>query len=171
MTIGIDVTPYEAVDLIQKRLKDKKIILRKRMKDMLKRLNEKILNNDFFDKKYLQAIDIDELLDLRDDKEFDDGWVRVFEKTKEYSIKSEIVEQIDEIRENVFKKIYDLTESSDLAAYISDDFDLMCRAYIVELNDEWLAKVAHIYNDKRIPSEKMMVVAENYKEEFLKLFE
>ena len=129
---------------------------------MLKRLNEKILNNDFFDKKYLQAIDIDELLDLRDDKEFDDEWVRVFEKTKEYSIKSEIVEQIDEIRENVFKKIYDL---------ISDDFDLMCRAYIVELNDEWLAKVAHIYNDKRIPSEKMMVVAENYKEEFLKLFE
>ena len=38
---------------------------------MLKRLNEKILNNDFFDKKYLQAIDIDELLDLRDNKEFD----------------------------------------------------------------------------------------------------
>lgn len=40
------------------------------MKDMLKRLNEKILNNDFFDKKYLQAIDIDELLDLRDNKEW-----------------------------------------------------------------------------------------------------
>ena len=62
---------------------------------MLKRLNEKILNNDFFDKKYLQAIDIDELLDLRDNKEFDDEWVRVFEKTKEYSIKSETVEQIN----------------------------------------------------------------------------
>ena len=79
---------------------------------MLKRLNEKILNNDFFDKKYLQAIDIDELLDLRDNKEFDDEWVRVFEKTKEYSIKSETVEQINEIRENVFKKIYDFTENS-----------------------------------------------------------
>lgn len=138
---------------------------------MLKRLNEKILNNDFFDKKYLQAIDIDELLDLRDNKEFDDEWVRVFEKTKEYSIKSEAVEQINEIRENVFKKIYDFTENSDLAGYISDDFDLMCRAYIVDLNDEWLAKVAHIYNEKRIPSGKILVVAENYKEEFLRLFQ
>lgn len=138
---------------------------------MLKRLNEKILNNDFFDKKYLQAIDIDELLDLRDNKEFDDEWVRVFEKTKEYSIKSETVEQINEIRENVFKKIYDFTENSDLAGYISDDFDLMCRAYIVDLNDEWLAKVAHIYNEKRIPSGKILVVAENYKEEFLRLFQ
>jgi len=141
------------------------------MKDMLKRLNEKILNNDFFDKKYLQAIDIDELLDLRDNKEFDDEWVRVFEKTKEYSIKSETVEQINEIRENVFKKIYDFTENSDLAGYISDDFDLMCMAYIVDLNDEWLAKVAHIYNEKRIPSGKILVVAENYKEEFLRLFQ
>ncbi len=138
---------------------------------MLKRLNEKILNNDFFDKKYLQAIDIDELLDLRDNKEFDDEWVRVFEKTKEYSIKSETVEQINEIRENVFKKIYDFTENSDLAGYISDDFDLMCMAYIVDLNDEWLAKVAHIYNEKRIPSGKILVVAENYKEEFLRLFQ
>ena len=137
---------------------------------MLKRLNEKILNNDFFDKKYLQEIDIDELLDLRDDNEFDDEWVRVFEKTKEYSIEIETVKQIDEIHENVFKKIYNFTESSDLAAYISDDFDLMCRAYIIELNDQWLAKVAHIYNEKRIPSGKMIVVAENYKEEFLKLF-
>ena len=138
---------------------------------MLKRLNEKILNNDFFDKKYLQAIDIDELLDLRDNKEFDDEWVRVFEKTKEYSIKSETVEQINEIRENVLKKIYDFTENSDLAGYISDDFDLMCMAYIVDLNDEWLAKVAHIYNEKRIPSGKILVVAENYKEEFLRLFQ
>lgn len=138
---------------------------------MLKRLNEKILNNDFFDKKYLQAIDIDELLDLRDNKEFDDEWVRVFEKTKEYSIKSETVEQINEIRENVFKKIYDFTENSDLVGYISDDFDLMCMAYIVDLNDEWLAKVAHIYNEKRIPSGKILVVAENYKEEFLRLFQ
>ena len=138
---------------------------------MLKRLNEKILNNDFLDKKYLQAIDIDELLDLRDNKEFDDEWVRVFEKTKEYSIKSETVEQINEIRENVFKKIYDFTENSDLAGYISDDFDLMCMAYIVDLNDEWLAKVAHIYNEKRIPSGKILVVAENYKEEFLRLFQ
>ena len=138
---------------------------------MLKRLNEKILNNDFFDKKYLQAIDIDELLDLRDNKEFDDEWVRVFEKTKEQSIKSETVEQINEIRENVFKKIYDFTENSDLAGYISDDFDLMCMAYIVDLNDEWLAKVAHIYNEKRIPSGKILVVAENYKEEFLRLFQ
>lgn len=138
---------------------------------MLKRLNEKILNNDFFDKKYLQAIDIDELLDLRDNKEFDDEWVRVFEKTKEYSIKSETVEQINEIRENVFKKIYDFTENSDLAGYISDDFNLMCMAYIVDLNDEWLAKVAHIYNEKRIPSGKILVVAENYKEEFLRLFQ
>ena len=71
----------------------------------------------------------------------------------------------------MFKKIYDFTENSDLAGYISDDFDLMCRAYIVDLNDEWLAKVAHIYNEKRIPSGKILVVAENYKEEFLRLFQ
>ena len=69
---------------------------------MLKRLNEKILNNDFFDKKYLQAIDIDELLDLRDNKEFDDEWVRVFEKTKEYLIERESRQMIKIKKLNIF---------------------------------------------------------------------
>lgn len=47
------------------------------------------------------------------------------------------LELIDKIREEAFRKTYRLTEESDLAGYVSDDFELFSKA--IEWNDynEW----------------------------------
>ena len=46
---------------------------------MFLKLINNIKNNKIFDKAYLRNIDISSFLDMRDEKEFDDEWIRVFD--------------------------------------------------------------------------------------------
>lgn len=137
---------------------------------MLSRIKERIIDKSLFDKAYLESINIDNLLDLRDEGEFDNEWIRVFEMLQEISISENYIIQIDEIREGVFKLIYEYADSSDLASYVSDDFELMCKAYVAEFNDSWLVKMVNAYVCRKIPAGKLSECQGNFKEQFQKLF-
>lgn len=118
---------------------------------MLQKLKEKIENNMMFNIDYLQNINIDEVLDLRDDPIFDEKWIKVYEELTNISLSDDDRIQIDEIRKAVYKKVYEITEHGDLAAYISDDFELICKAYICNYEDAWLASMASVYANTKIP--------------------
>ncbi len=131
---------------------------------MLKRLNEKIKSCDFWDDEYLSNIDIDETLNLRDEKEFDSEWIRIYELTQKNLIDEENQKIIDEIRENSFRSIYDRTSSAELASYVSDDFELVCKAYVMKIEDAWLASLFYEYINRRIPCGKMSDVTIGFQE-------
>ncbi len=118
---------------------------------MLEKLKDKIEKNVMFDADYLQSIDIDEVLDQRDDCSFDDEWVKTYEELQKVSFTEPVNDIINAIRETVFKKIYKITESSDLAAYISDDFELICKASVSGYENVWIAKLTNVYVNKEIP--------------------
>lgn len=131
---------------------------------------EKIDNDDFWNAEYLQSIDIDELLDSRDDSNFDDEWVRVNEEIKNSSIETNIIDTINKVREKVFMKIYDFTEDSDVAAEVSDDFGLICRAYAINFEDKWLSGLVEAYLEKRIPGGIIDNGLDTFRNNFEKLF-
>ena len=75
------------------------------------------------------TLDIDELLDNRDAEVFDAEWIRVYnvvESLKNAENYSEVEKKNNsEVREQVFRIIYELTSDGDLAGYVSDDFGLI----------------------------------------------
>ncbi len=78
-----------------------------------------------------EQMDFDEVLDKRDFSEFDSEWCRVEEQLKAIKHEKEFTEEdkeiLDGIREKVFLEIYNITNHDDMAAYISDDFGLICK--------------------------------------------
>lgn len=82
--------------------------------------------------------DIDELLNLRDEERFDKKWMEVYSYIE--SFKSEIQNKkiIDDIRKEAFIKANSLSKSSDLAGYVSDDFELISEALEIGYNNKWL---------------------------------
>lgn len=101
----------------------------------------------------LEGIDIDNALDLRDSKEFDSEWIRVYNLVKEQ--KSEENPKCGKIREEAYKKVYDTLEDDEIAAYISDDFGLMFDADSLGISDPWLDKLIDSYQRSVFPCGKL----------------
>lgn len=82
------------------------------------------------------------MLDIRDQKEFEVEWLRVNQAVKQreesQQLSAEDKTAIDELREATFKKTYQVTSNGELAGYVSDDFDLIARALVVNYRDSWL---------------------------------
>lgn len=102
------------------------------------------------------TLDIDELLDNRDAEVFDAEWVRAYnavESLKNAENYSEVEKQNNsEVRELVFRTIYEITSDGDLAGYVSDDFCLISDARILGYEDSWLNKLSACYENRIIPS-------------------
>ena len=116
---------------------------------MLRRIEKRIFEKGLLSKTCFD--DIDALLDARDEKAFDAEWMRVYTMLKKSDLDNEIVKQIDSIRENSFMRAYALSKSGDIASCVSDDFELICKAYVLSLDDSWLASLVMVYGDGQFP--------------------
>lgn len=104
-----------------------------------------LLDQGFFD------FDHDVALDERDAEPFDAEWMRVYRELKETTISAEQQELLSEIGKAAFLRTMEVTRSSDLAGYISDDFDLLGRGLIANAADPWLNGLWRSYCEERFP--------------------
>lgn len=113
--------------------------------EKLSSISNRILsNNDNF-------TSIDELLDERDDELFSSPWEKEYKNVEKIKQKEENKIRIDSIRERVFKEIFSKSLSSDLAAYISDDFALLMDAVNSDYQSKWLNSLLDYYSKGNIP--------------------
>lgn len=124
---------------------------------MLDKLKEKIENNEIINMSFITDYDIDELLDMRDDDEFDSEWMRVYNVLNKINVGHSEKQIIDSIREKSFLKAYSLSESSDIASCVSDDFELICKACINGYDDKWLNSLIMSYAKNKFPCGKLEI--------------
>ena len=112
-------------------------------------LIEKLEQIDF------NTLDIEELLDNRDAEVFDTEWIRVYKAVESMKNAENYPEAEKEnntkIREQVFRKLYEFTNDSDLAGYVSDDFGLISDARLLGYKDLWLDELIACYENGIIP--------------------
>lgn len=100
-------------------------------------------------------LDIDDLLDNRDLAVFDTEWIRVYNVVESLKNEENYSEEENKnntkLREQVFQMIYEFTNDSDLAGYVSDDFGLISDARLLGYNDLWLDKMVACYEKGSIP--------------------
>lgn len=95
----------------------------------------------------------DDVLDLRDDKVFDEQWSRVYGQLKSHpGVRLDLLDSADE---GVFKAVFASHESGDLAAYASDDLGLVLAAHAAGFEDPWLSALAASYMAGRFPAGKL----------------
>lgn len=121
--------------------------------DSLDDLRRIIQRNGFFEAIVSSVHDWDEALDRRDDGVFDSAWTDAFEELKKIEYSSESDDKgVSDIREYVFKKVYGLVGSSDVAGYISDDIGLVAESISKVCDVQWVKKLLDIYCAGEFPN-------------------
>lgn len=102
------------------------------------------------------GLDIDELLDARADS-FDDGWIRSAEAIvaawQQFSDVTRHSSAIDAVREAAFKRTFNASHGHhDLAATVSDDFEIICKRYLLGIELPFISGLQEAYDTQQIPS-------------------
>lgn len=96
-----------------------------------------------------------EILNSRETEPFDSNWVGAYEALKQQlenlNEKKELEEFLDEIRKEAFIKTMKASKASDLAAYVSDDFEMIGTALIIEFSNAFIDSLLNIYASGIIP--------------------
>lgn len=108
------------------------------MEQILNKLNFFIENNLPITLSNYTEDDFDIILDERDNDDFSERWMEIFNTLKEKVEKSKIENISDSLREKVFKLVYSITNNSDLSSYLSDDFGMIVQSLETKQNDFWL---------------------------------
>ena len=96
----------------------------------------------------------DDLLDNRDGDPFDTQWLRVYSAVQDIEVEGELQTKnvaIDELREWAFKRAHGISGNAEIAACVSDDFELIARALQIEYSDEWLGLLWQSYRKGYFP--------------------
>jgi hypothetical protein len=103
-----------------------------------------------------------ENLDARDTDPFDSEWVssdKIIQNS--LNIEKNLSEEINEYRKNIFSIIIKKTGSSDLAGYISDDFELIMNGLVSCYSNKFFFSIINSYMKGEIPSNSMEMIVFN----------
>ena len=106
---------------------------------------------------------IDAAIEDRHGAPFDSEWLRVGHLLSKVDMR-ENAPTVSQIRELSFKAVYRTSNHPDMAAYVSDDFELISRALISGLNDPWLNGVFSDYASSRFPRGRIPDTSESIAE-------
>ena len=110
----------------------------------------KMLNFTEFDSEKIDA-----MLDSRDSSEFEEDWLKVFQKLENRPFDAKDLKTVKNIREIAYKKTYNSTNHSELSAYVADDFEMIAKSLLADLNDEWLNALFLSYLHGLFPHSKI----------------
>jgi hypothetical protein len=89
------------------------------------------------------------MIEGREGRDFDDAWIRSFRSLSDTRQDDQAAVRL--IREQAFKSAYEKTGSSDIAAFVSDDFELIVRAALTGSEDKWVAGLRDAYASGGFP--------------------
>lgn len=110
---------------------------------------------------------IDETLDNRDLPEFSDAWMEAYHAIDEKKVEEEIEDKITDIRKEIFVTIFRITESTELPAYISDDFELVSSYYLHDIENKWVTNLLFTYLNHKIPQGNLLIQTDKTMKELL----
>ncbi|WP_160136350.1 hypothetical protein [Chryseobacterium sp. c4a] len=113
---------------------------------------------------HIDSEKIDKILDNRDSSEFSDAWMKAYQTVDGKEIDEETEDAITQFRKEIFISIFKATGSSELPAYISDDFGLISSYYIHDLENTWVTDLLFTYLNHQIPQGELMKTDKTLKE-------
>lgn len=118
-------------------------------------VTERIASGTLLPDSMFESLDADALLDDRDST-FDGDWVRTAASLQYewdgYPNANRAIPAIDAVREAAFKRAYSASGGHhDLAATVSDDFDLICRRALLGVELPFITALEQAYDAHQFP--------------------
>jgi len=119
-------------------------------------VTERIANGSLLPDSMFESLKSDILLDQRDSSCFDDDWVRAAEALQpawdHFPEAQAAASAIDIVRELAFKRTFNASGGNpDLAAAVSDDFELICRQVLLGVESPFITALKQAYEAYAIP--------------------
>lgn len=144
----------------------------KNTQEAVQRLEELIFSDVIPLPATLTQTDYDNLLNARDASAFATPWTDAYNAiSSDYNkvaLDQREKARIDKIREYVYKRVYQRTEVSDLASYVSDDFDLILKCLLLDAEHDWVNALWLSYKEGAIPSGALTKVSGSLKDFVMK---
>lgn len=99
----------------------------------------------------LKELDSESYLAYRDRADFDTEWIGAYQKLQRDSLTEAEQAQITEWSRLAFTQVIQDSGDSDLAAYVSDDIDMIFTAFILEMEDHFINRLIEDYSAERLP--------------------
>ena len=106
----------------------------------------------------------DDILDNRDLTTFFFFLTTAYNEIKQNVINPVDKNKIDEIRKEIFMMTFSKTNSSDLSAYITEDFELISSHLLTHDKNNWVRSLCATYFDKKIPQGELKNIDKTLKE-------
>ena len=103
---------------------------------------------------YFAQLDCDRALEQRgSNSRFDADWVEAYKSTEVgwSNMPVELRTQIDIIRQEAFMQVSRATTQHEIASYVSDDFDLICRCHVLGYEPAIVDSLWRAYELGRFP--------------------
>jgi len=98
-----------------------------------------------------EQLDIERYLEYRDSADFDTAWIQAYQQLRREGLKPAEEERVREWSRQAFDQVIRASGSSELAAYVSDDMDLVFCAYLLGLDHEFIRELAGHYEQGELP--------------------
>lgn len=131
----------------------------KTTEEALQRIEALVYANTLPTAESLSQSNYDDLLDARDAEAFAGPWTEadafataLFSKLPDEKRETA---RVDKIRAYVFKRVYQETQVSDLASYVSDDIDLILKHLLGNMQNGWVNGLWLFYQAAGIPNGRL----------------
>ncbi|GGI98896.1 hypothetical protein [Paenibacillus hunanensis] len=115
-------------------------------------LQQKLQQQQLLSAMTWEELDEAAYLDYRDGADFDTDWINAYQKLRREGLTPAEQDQLQEWSRLAFDETIKASGSGDLAAYVSDDIDLIFSAHLLGLNDDFVNWLASCYNEGRLPA-------------------
>lgn len=105
--------------------------------------------------EYFGQLDCDQALEQRDsNSSFDTDWIEAYKHTEVgwSDMPVELRTQIDIIRKEAFMQVSRATRQHEIASYVSDDFDLICRCHVLGYEPAIVGSLWQAYELGKFPT-------------------
>lgn len=120
-------------------------------KQSIKALKIKLQQGSLLPASLLKELDSASYLAYRDRADFDTEWIGAYQKLERDRLTEAEQAQITEWSRLAFTQVMQGGGDSDLAAYISDDIDMICTASLLEVEDQFIDRLIEDYSAERLP--------------------
>ena len=109
-----------------------------------------ISNGKLIQVSAFESIDINDALDQRDSSELEDDFISAADDLnaswESFDNAGDLESEINLICERAFKKCFEYTKSSDLSAYVNDDFEVLAKAAAMKFESPYLKNMMAVYS-------------------------
>ncbi|PHS04349.1 MAG: hypothetical protein COA78_16790 [Blastopirellula sp.] len=116
---------------------------------------DQIANGKLLPAEMFLELDLDSILDQRDEKVFEQPWLECSERIEAaWNLKAPdgaTQELMDQVRKESFLAVSRATSQHEIASYVSDDFGLISKSILLGINDTYANGLFEVYCQGKLP--------------------